>query len=175
MLGNIQTGFLLFLGYSRVVQAYYYAALRTAVVLVLFIVLAVVSIGLDVLLAQMIGVQGIAVGFSVGAIVSTGLGLWWLWRDRGQWSELADETSQRQVRRQLRELLLLTGKVVLASFAMAVAAVLTMNFMPDRAWALLPAVMVGGAVFLLVALLLRVKEMWLLRDVLTARVRRSAH
>ena len=58
---------------------------------------------------------------------------------------------------------------------MAVAAVLTMNFMPDRAWALLPAVMVGGAVFLLVALLLRVKEMWLLRDVLTARVRRSAH
>ena len=166
---------ILFLGYSRVVQAYYYAALRTAVVLVLFIVLAVVSIGLDVLLAQMIGVQGIAVGFSVGAIVSTGLGLWWLWRDRGQWSELADETSQRQVRRQLRELLLLTGKVVLASFAMAVAAVLTMNFMPDRAWALLPAVMVGGAVFLLVALLLRVKEMWLLRDVLTARVRRSAH
>ena len=46
--------------------------------------------------------------------------------------------------------------------------------MPDRAWALLPAVVVGGSVFLLVALLLRVKEMWLLRDVLTARVRRGA-
>lgn len=166
---------ILFLGYSRVVQAYYYASLRTGVVLVLFIVLAIVSIGLDVLLAPVIGVQGIAIGFSVGAIVSTGLGLWWLWRDRGQWSELADPNSRQQVRQQLRGLLLLTGKVVLASLAMAVAAVVMMQLLPDRAWALLPAVVIGGAVFLLVALLLRVKEMWLLRDVLTARVRRSAH
>ena len=165
---------ILFLGYSRVVQAYYYAALRTVVVLVLFIVLAVVSIGLDVLLAPMIGVQGIAVGFSVGAIVSTGLGLWWLWRDRGQWSDLADENVQRQVRRQLSELMLLTGKAVLASLAMAVAALVTMQVLPDKAWALLPAVVVGIVVFFLTAAVLRVREMGLLRDVLFARLRRRA-
>ena len=163
---------ILFLGYARVVQAYYYAALRTGVVLVLFVVLAIVSIGLDVLLAPRIGVQGIAIGFSAGAIVSTALGLWWLWRDRGQWSDLASEANQRQLRQQLRELALLTGKVLLASIAMAVAAVATMTFLPDRAWALLPAVVVGGAVFLLVALLLRVRELWLVRDVVTGRMRR---
>ena len=165
---------ILFLGYARVVQAYFYAALRTSVVLVLFIVLAVVGIGLDVLLAPRIGVQGIAIGFSAGAVVSTVLGLWWLWRDRGQGSDLASETNQRQVRRQLLELMLLTGKALLASIAMAVAAVVTMRFLPDHAWSLLPAVVVGGAVFLLVALLLRVRELWLVRDVVTGRLRRSA-
>lgn len=166
---------IIFLGYARVVQAYFYAALRTGVVLVLFIVLAVVSIGLDVLLAPRLGVQGIAIGFSVGAIVSTALGLWWLWRDRGEWSDLTNEVEQRQVHRQVRELLLLNGKAVVASLAMVVAAVVTMQLLPDRAWALLPAIVVGGAVFLLVALLLRVKELWLVRDVVTARVRRRAH
>lgn len=163
---------ILFLGYARVVQAYFYAALRTSVVLVLFIVLAIVSIGLDVLLAPRLGVQGIAIGFSAGAIVSTGLGLWWLWRDRGQWSDLHDENDQRQVRQQLGELLALNGKALAASLAMAAAALATMRLLPDSAWALLPAIVVGGAVFLLMALLLRVKELWLLRDVLAARLRR---
>lgn len=161
----------LFLGYSRVVQAYYYAALRTGVVLVLFVVLAVVSIGLDVLLAPRMGVQGIAIGFSVGAVVSTALGLGWLWRDRGQWSAREDAAEQGQLRRQLRDLALLAGKVAVASLAMAAAAAATLRLMPDRAWALLPALAVGAAVFLAAAFLLRVRELWLLRDVLAGRAR----
>lgn len=165
---------ILFLGYSRVVQAYFYAALRTGVVLALFVVLAVVSIGLDVALAPGLGVQGIAIGFSVGAIVSTALGLWWLWRDRGQWSDLASESSQRQLRQQMRDLLTLTGKVTLASLAMAVTAAAALRLLPDASWALLPAALAGGVVFLAAAALLRVRELSLLRDLLTARARRGA-
>jgi putative peptidoglycan lipid II flippase len=164
---------ILFLGYSRVVQAYFYAALRTGVVLVLFVVLAVVSIGLDLALAPRLGVQGIAIGFSAGALVSTLLGLWLLWRDRGQWSD-AGEESQRGVQRQMNELLLLNGKVAAASLAMAATAVLALQLLPDAAWALAPALAAGGAAFVLAAYLLRVRELWLLRDLLAARASRRA-
>ena len=143
---------IIFLGYARVVQAYFYAALRT-------------RCGAGAVHRAGGGkhrsgsccwrrdwaCRGSAIGFSVGAIVSTALGLWWLWRDRGEWSDLTNEVEQRQVHRQVRELLLLNGKAVVASLAMAVAAVVTMQLLPDRAWALLPAMVVGGAVFLLVA------------------------
>lgn len=162
---------ILFLGYFRVVQAYFYAALKARMVLILFMLLAVVSIGLDIWLASRIGVQGIAMGFAAGTMLVTCLGLWLLWRDTVGRASL--EASEREaIRRQLIDLLILNGKVAFCSLAMALATLATLRVLPETPWALLPALMLGMVLFAACARALRVQELAILVDLLTGQVAR---
>jgi putative peptidoglycan lipid II flippase len=162
---------ILFLGYFRVVQAYFYAALKARVVLALFILLALVSIGLDLWLASRIGVQGIAVGFAVGTLLVTAVGLWLLWRDTV--SRAALEASERRaIERQLVDLLILDGKVALASAVMAGATLAALHLLPETPWSLLPALLLGLFLFAACARVLRVRELAILTDLLTSQLDR---
>lgn len=178
---------ILFLGYFRVVQAYFYAALKASVVLVLFVILAVSAIGLDWWLAGRIGVQGIAMGFTVGTGLATALGLWLLGRHvagqhvpgptspaaAAQAEVRSDGEGQRVLTTRggtrigsidpaatLRSLLLLNVRIGLASLLMAATAQGMLRLLPNVPWALLPALIVGVVLFMVSAWLLRVDELW---------------
>lgn len=154
---------ILCLGYFRVVQAYFYAALKATLVLGLFAVNALVTIGLDIALAGVIGVRGIALGFSVGSLAATTLGLWLLARDgwgyRGQGDEAQREAGVTAA--MVRSLIVLNVQVALASLAMTLAALGALRVLPATPWALLPALALGGLVFVATAWLLRVRELTL--------------
>ncbi|MEA3337022.1 MAG: lipid II flippase MurJ [Chloroflexota bacterium] len=154
---------ILFLGYFRVVQAYFYAAFKAGVVLILFIVLAVTTISLDIGLAGRIGVQGIAIGFTVGTLLTTILGLMLLWH------EVYPDRSADRDRQRLVSLLVLNAKVAIASLLMALAALGVLRVLPDSSWALLPALALGGLVFLASAWLLQVQELGLAWDLIRQR------
>lgn len=155
---------ILCLGYFRVVQAYFYAALKAGTVLVLFLVMAVVTIGLDLALAPVLGVQGIALGFSLATLLVTVLGLWQLARE-----DLGLGEVDARGRRPLRALAVLNLKVGLAALLMALATVGLLAVLPATPWSLLPALLAGGAVFLVLCWLLHVDELQLAFELVRGR------
>lgn len=158
---------ILFLGYFRVVQAYFYAALKARVVLLLFILMALISIGLDLWLASRIGVRGIAIGFAASTLLVTSVGLWLLWRDTVSRASV-EALERKAIRAQLVDLLILNGKVAVSSLAMALSTLLALRVLPETPWSLLPALALGLMAFAACARGLRIREFATLLDLLTS-------
>jgi len=145
------------LGHFRVIQSYFYAALKVRWVVLLFSLQALFTVVLDLILVRFIGAKGLALAFSIGTGAATVVGYLLIRHQRESlsWSSLA----------------VFGAKLLYAALAMALVLWLgtrlqpyVLDARPTVHLVLLSVVMgLGLSVYWIVANLLRVEEICVLR------------
>jgi len=149
---------LIFMGHFRVAQNYYYAAVKPGTIVLLFSAATLFNIIFALLLVGPMGVRGLALAFSLGTAIATGLSYLLLQRDLPglQWRELA----------------IFDGKVVCCSAVMSVMVYGLSRWLKGPGGAgsqlLLAALIIGTGIasFAGMAALLRLRELGLILDLL---------
>lgn len=149
---------LIFMGHFRVMQNYYYAALKPGKIILLFFAATLLNIIFALLLVSPMDVRGLALAFSLGTALATGLGYLLMRKDLPTFP--------------WRQLAIFDGKVVSCSAVMSLVVYGLSRWLkvPGGAWSQLWLITLttgaGIASFAVMAALLRLRELGLIFDLL---------